>query len=131
MYRPLTHNISKAYIHIMTNSELEIRVRRGESFLVAADGQFLGILSSNKYMTDSVMNEYGSFGSKYSSTSIFNQYSQYGSQYNLLSPFNQYTQTPPRIFLRGVMIGYLTVNRYVNNRLDPHQLFDFICNNGL
>lgn len=115
----------------MTNSELEIRVRRGESFLVAADGQFLGLLSSNKYMTDSVMNEYGSYGSKYSSTSIFNQYSQYGSQYSQLSAFNQYTQTPPRIFLRGVMIGFLSVNGYVNNRIDPHHLFDFIYNNGL
>lgn len=65
----------------MTDSELQIRIRRGESFLVADDGQFLGRLSSNRFMTESVMNEYGPFGSKYSSTSIFNVYSQYGSEY--------------------------------------------------
>ena len=53
-----------------------MRVRRQESFLLAQDGQFLGMLSSNKYQSDSVMNEYGSYGSKYSSTSIFNQYGQ-------------------------------------------------------
>ena len=60
----------------MTQGEYEMRVRRQESFLLAQDGQFLGMLSSNKYQSDSVMNEYGSYGSKYSSTSIFNQYGQ-------------------------------------------------------
>lgn len=82
-------------------------------------------------MTDSVMNEYGPYGSKYSSTSIFNQYSRYGSQYNPLSPFNQYTQNPPKIYLRGNLVGYLSVNPYVSNRLDPHKLYDYIINNGL
>lgn len=57
----------------MTQGEYEMRVRRQESFLLAQDGQFLGMLSSNKYQSDSVMNKYGS---KYSSTSIFNQYDQ-------------------------------------------------------
>ena len=60
----------------MTQGEYEMRVRRQESFLLAQDGQFLGMLSSNKYQSDSVMNEYGSYGSKYSLTSIFNQYGQ-------------------------------------------------------
>lgn len=115
----------------MTDAELQLRIRRGESFLVAADGQFLGILSSNKFQSESVMNEYGTYGSKYSSTSIFNKYCNYGSQYSQLSPFNQYTSTPPRIFLRGALVGYLSVNRFVNNRLDAHQLFDYIINNGL
>ena len=54
----------------MTQGEYKMRVRRQESFLLAQDGQFLGMLSSNKYQSDSVMNEYGSYGSKYSSTSI-------------------------------------------------------------
>lgn len=60
----------------MTQGEYEMRVRRQESFLLAQDGQFLGMLSSNKYQSDSVKNKYGSYGSKYSSTSIFNQYDQ-------------------------------------------------------
>ena len=85
----------------MTQCEYEMRVRRRESFLLAQDGQFLGMLSSNKYQSDSVMNEYGSYGSKYSSTSIFNQYGQYGSRYASYSPFNPYTSTPPQIILRG------------------------------
>ena len=115
----------------MTDAELQIRIRRGESFLVAADGQFLGLLSSNQYCSEGVMNQYGLYGSKYSSTSIFNKYSSYGSEYNQLSPFNPYSQTPPKIFLRGQYVGFLSVNRFLSNRLDPHQLFDFIINKGL
>ena len=91
----------------------------------------LGILSSNKYQTDSVMNEYGTYGSKYSSTSIFNQYSQYGSRYGFYSPFNPYTSTPPQIILKGQWVGLLTANTFLQNRLDPHQLFDWIYDNGL
>lgn len=115
----------------MTDGEFEMRIRRQESFLLAQDGLFLGILSSNKYQTDSVMNEYGTYGSKYSSTSIFNQYSQYGSRYGFYSPFNPYTSTPPQIILKGQWVGLLTANTFLQNRLDPHQLFDWIYDNGL
>lgn len=94
----------------MTQGEYEMRVRRQESFLLAQDGQFLGMLSSNKYQSDSVMNEYGSYGSKYSSTSIFNQYGQYGNRYATYSPFNPYTSTPPQIILRGRWVGLLSSN---------------------
>lgn len=115
----------------MTQGEYEMRVRRQESFLIAQDGQFLGILSSNKYQSDSVMNQYGSYGSKYSSTSIFNRYGQYGSRYASYSPFNPYTSTPPQVILRGQWVGLLTTNVFLQNRLDPHQLFDWIHENGL
>lgn len=115
----------------MTQGEYEMRVRRQESFLLAQDGQFLGMLSSNKYQSDSVMNEYGSYGSKYSSTSIFNQYGQYGSRYATYSPFNPYTSTPPQIILRGRWVGLLSSNEFLQNRLDPLQLIDWINDNGL
>ena len=115
----------------MTKGEYEIRVKRQESFLLAQDGQFLGILSSNKYQSDSVMNQYGSYGSKYSSTSIFNRYGQYGSPYASYSPFNPYTSTPPQVILRGQWVGLLTTNKFLQNRLDPYQLFDWIHENGL
>lgn len=115
----------------MTEVEIQLRLSKCESFLVAADGQFLGILSSNKYMTESVMNEFGTYGSKYSTTSIFNPYSRYGNQYDHLCPFNPYSQTPPRLFLRGILFGYLSSNQNIPNRLDPHKLIDFIYKNGL
>lgn len=115
----------------MTQGEYEMRVRRQESFLLAQDGQFLGILSSNRYQLDSVMNEYGSYGSRFSSTSIFNQYCQYGSKLGFYSPFNPHTKTPPKIIFKGQWIGLLTMNTFLQNRLDPHQLFDWIYDNGL
>jgi hypothetical protein len=63
--------------------------------IVAQDGQFLGVLSSNKYDPLSVSNPYGTYGSKYSPTSINNPYSTYGSKYSPLSPTNPYATTPP------------------------------------
>lgn len=115
----------------MKQGEYEMRVRRQESFLLAQAGQFLGILSSNRYQADSVMNEYGSYGSKYSSTSIFNPYCLYGGRYASYSPFNPLTSTPPKIILRGREIAFLTTNTYIQNRLNPYQLFDWIRGNRL
>lgn len=60
-------------------------------------GTYLGLISSNPYLTESIMNEYGSYGSSYSSNSIFNQYSRFGGDYGLYSPFNDYSINPPLI----------------------------------
>lgn len=110
----------------MTQSEYDIRVGRQESFLMAQDGQFLGALTSNKYQFDSIMNQYGRYGSKYSSTSIFNKYGRYGGRYAQYSPFNPYTSTPPKIIFKGICIGVLSINKNQKNSLDPYGLFDWI-----
>jgi hypothetical protein len=115
----------------MTQGEYEMRVRRQESFLLAQDGQFLGMLSSNRYQIDSVLNEYGSYGSKYSSTSIFNQYGNYGSRFGQYSAFNPYASNPPQVIYRGQWVGYLSTNTFLQNRIDSHQLIDWIYDNGL
>lgn len=113
-------------------SDIDIRIRRRESFIVASDGQFLGKLCLNRFDSEGVCNEYGSYGSRYSSTSIFNQYSTYGSKYSALSPFNQYTHTPPMIYLRGVLWGVLTLNKWINaSKLNPYELNSWMFNNGL
>lgn len=85
----------------MDINELNRRVKNGESFIIANDGQFLGKLCLNIYDPESILNMYGLYGNPYSVTSINNKYSMYGSQYSSLSPFNPYTTTPPAIFLRG------------------------------
>lgn len=113
-------------------SDLDIRIRRGESFIVASDGQFLGKLSLGKFDNESVSNEFGPYGSRYSSTSIFNQYSTYGSQYSALSPFSQYSHTPPKIYLRGSLWGVLTINNMASMRkLNPYELNTWMSQNGL
>lgn len=116
----------------MNSKEIIEKITRGESFLLANDGQFLGKLSLNRYDSESISYQYGSYGSKYSSTSIFNKYSSYGSKYSSLSPFNQYTSTPPTIYLRGQKLGFLTKNRYLSGQnVDPEELFEWMKRNNL
>jgi hypothetical protein len=79
---------------------------------------------SNQYNYDSIFNKYGNYGSKYSNKSIFNKYGNYGSKYSQQSATNPYTNTPPKVFLNGRFVGYLTMNKYLNNAL-PTDLFIF------
>jgi len=65
--------------------------------IIAADGTYLGKLSSNPYDPQSVANPYGKYGSPYSPTSINNPYSQYGSPYSPVSPNNPYATKPPAL----------------------------------
>ena len=64
-------------------------VSLNELRIIADDGTFLGTLNENTYDSNSIYNEYGTYGSKYSAKSILNQYGNYGSDYSALSPFNK------------------------------------------
>lgn len=94
--------------------------------IVAQDGQFLGIVSTDKYDSDSINNPYGSYGSEYSSTSIFNDYSRYGSKYSSLSAFNSIASKPPMIYKDGKFIAYLTINTTKTPRVDPYALIGWL-----
>lgn len=63
--------------------------------IYAADGTYLGRLSSNPYLSDSISNPYGRYGSPYSSTSVNNPYSRYGSPYSSMSPNNPFATRRP------------------------------------
>ena len=65
--------------------------------IIAADGTYLGKLSSNPYDPQSVANPYGKYGSPYSPTSINNPYSKYGSPYSPVSPNNPYATKAPAL----------------------------------
>lgn len=74
---------------------------------------YLGCLNCSEYATDSVLNQYGTYGNRYSSTSIWNRYSDYGSPYSLYSACNGYASDPPVIVdLDGRYYGRLTLNMY-------------------
>lgn len=98
--------------------------------IVANDGQFLGVISTNKYDAKSIINTYGNYGSKYSSTSIFNQYCNYGSKYSNLSAYNSYTSTPPVIYRGTTAVAYLTVNTVLSPRVDPYALIGWLQTGG-
>jgi len=101
------------------------------TLIVADDGQFLGVITTNKFNSDSITNEYGKYGSQYNSNSIFNKYGNYGSEYSSLSPFNKYTSTPPKICDgNGNFIAYLTANRYLTPRVDPLLLIAWLKSNS-
>jgi len=63
--------------------------------LVAQDDKntYLGKIT-NPYDSDSIFNEYGTYGSEYNSASIWNQYATFGSEYSSYSPHNSYSSTP-------------------------------------
>ena len=91
--------------------------------LIAQDDEdtFLGKFT-NKYDTESIFNDYGTYGSKYSTKSIWNQYASFGSKYSTYSPHNPYTSTPPIIVKGGKIIGYLTANKSIDSSISPNLL---------
>ena len=51
---------------------------RGAS-VVASDGTYLGKIDSS-YDSESIFNDYGTYGNKYNSASIWNEYGTYGGK---------------------------------------------------
>jgi hypothetical protein len=92
------------------------------AFIVAGDGHFLGVITTDSYNSKSILNEYGDYGSEYSTDSIFNEYGDYGGEFSEYSPFNEFTSTPPKIYTKDHQWAYLTVNEVLSPRVDPHWL---------
>lgn len=90
-------------------------------------GEYMGCLNCNSYDSNSIWNEYGTYGSSYNSESIWNEYGTYGSKYSSFSPWNTYSTDPPGIYdSEGGFYGYLTVNKYTYNRAD-FDLAELVC----
>ena len=91
--------------------------------IVAHDGQFLGLITSNPVIQNSFLNKVGPFGSDISSTSIFNTIGKYGSEISQYSAFNEISSTPPQILdPSGEFVAFLTRNPLKNPRIDPSAL---------
>lgn len=92
---------------------------------------YLGKLVTSETDTDSIYNEYGTYGSKYNSKSIWNDYGTYGSAYSNLSAFNSYATKPPLIIdSNGNIVGRLTVNEYVNGAINPNDIKSLLIKLG-
>jgi len=92
------HNPYSAYGSPYATTSASNPYATGAPQIIAADGQYLGRLSTNPYDPDSVSNPYGKYGSPYSPTSINNPYSPYGSPYSPISPKNPYAVDAPALF---------------------------------
>ena len=93
--------------------------------VVNEDGEYLGSIA-NQYNSDSIFNEYGTYGSKYRSDSIWNEYGKNGSEYRTNTAFNPYTSNPPKIIKNRKIIGYLTVNKNIQGGFNP-RLIGIVC----
>ena len=113
------------------STNIKITLSSFPLYLYADDGTgtFLGEISSNKYATDSISNEYGKYGSKYQTKSIFNQYGTYGSKYSQYSVFNEYATHPPKILDKnGKIVGYLTANKYIKDAISYEEMMVLLKN---
>ena len=84
----------------------------GVAQLCAADGQFLGMVSSNQYDLNSICNPNGIYGSTWSIFSIRNPSSLYGSAYGIYSPYNPNSINPPVIIYQGQSVVVVTRNQH-------------------
>jgi hypothetical protein len=101
------------------------------AILVAQDDKntYLGKIT-NSYDSESIFNEYGTYGSEYNSKSIWNQYATFGSEHSRYSPHNSYTSTPPMIIKNKKIIGYLTANKSIKPSISPN-LLKALCKDEL
>jgi hypothetical protein len=121
----LQHDMDGLLAGRIVGSESEARQLEQESFIEAGDGTFLGKLNPNRFDQDSIFNRFGAYGNKFSSQSIFNKFSTYGNQFNSESPFNRFSTDPPRIYVRGKFVAYLTKNTFKTPRVDPDELLEW------
>lgn len=80
---------------------------------------YLGCLNCDSYDSNSIWNEYGTYGNSYNSKSIWNEYGTYGNEYNSNSPWNEYSNDSPVVVDKdGDFYGYFTLNEYRSKRAD-------------
>ena len=118
----LKNNISGLLRGSIEWSESNVRMYRGESFLLSDDGTFLGSLRPNRMDHDSIFSQFGAYGSKFSQTSIYNKFGPYGGRYSNLSPYNPYSINPPKIYHKGKFYAFLTTNKAKTPRVDPDEI---------
>jgi uncharacterized protein YjdB len=88
------------------------------ALLFGDDGQYLGRFT-NRFDSESVLNEFGRYGSPFSSTSTNNEFSSYGSRFNSLSAWNPFASRPPLIVRNGQFVAFYTVNTARTPRVSP------------
>ncbi len=122
---PFINNIQHLLLRNIIESASQARQLTKASYIEAGDGSFLGKLTPNKFDNDSIFNSFGPYGSKFSQFSIFNNFSNYWGQFSQLSPFNNFATNPPKLYVNGKFVAYLTTNPSLEPRLHPDDLFNW------
>ena len=84
-----------------------------EYFIYSDDGEnkYLGKITKNPYDSESIWNNYSSYGSIYNTHSIWNDMGKYGNTVGLYSSSATLASHPPKIYDKnGNFVAYLTEN---------------------
>lgn len=82
------------------------------AILVSYDGEFLGNINDNAFDSDSLANDFGTYGNTFGSLSIWNEFGTFGNEFSSSSPWNEFTTTPPAIFVGDEFFACLTANEF-------------------
>jgi hypothetical protein len=93
------------------------------SVIIAQDSKntYLGKIT-NSFDSESIFNEFGTYGNEFSSDSIWNEFSTFGNEFNSHSPFNEFSSSPPMIIKNQKVIGYLSTNDSIKASVSPNIL---------
>jgi len=91
--------------------------------IIAQDSNntFLGKVT-NSYDSQSIFNEFSTYGNEFSSKSIWNEFSTFGNEFNSNSPFNEFSSSPPMLIKNREILGYLSANKSINASISPNLL---------
>ena len=91
--------------------------------IIAQDSNntFLGKVTSS-YDSQSIFNEFGTYGNEFSSKSIWNEFSTFGNEFNSNSPFNEFSSSPPMLIKNRQIFGYLSTNTSIKASISPNIL---------
>ena len=91
--------------------------------IIAQDSNntFLGKVTSS-FDSQSIFNEFGTYGNEFSSKSIWNEFSSFGNEFNSNSPFNEISSSPPMLINNRKILGYLSANKSIKASISPNLL---------
>lgn len=108
--------------------ELQERIDQGQSFLLGADGRFLGKIADPED-PESLLNPHELYGNDASSHSIFNVSSPYRSPEGEYSLKNPCAGTPPLLYISGEFWGIVSDNNELDFNTIPSDKFIHILRN--
>ncbi|HEY9823885.1 MAG TPA: hypothetical protein V6D19_00440 [Stenomitos sp.] len=102
-----------------------LRQADGHGRIIAADGRFLGVLSSDRLHETSICNPIGEHGSNIGNASLWNQIDKYGDRISDTSAYNTRASYPPQLVIANSAF-YITKNPRIKG-IDPDVIRFALC----
>lgn len=78
---------------------------------------YLGCFNCNPFDSESICNQFGTYGGEFASRSIWNEFGTYGGQFSTYSPWNSFSSSGPSLVgSDNRSYGYFTTNSFKGNR---------------